>query len=374
MGRSAFPAASPPTTTITTIAKPSATRGSAGDAIVALTESGSLLRFDLATLNPTHEWCSLVPVVCLGRGEKDTVLAGFEDGRIGRLDPASLAPTEIARVPGQPQWVEAVPVAAGQGQAGKSRLVAVFGPFRKSIVQDLGSGKTYDLGARATAFLLDHKGRLWLGADDGEWGGQCSYVDLTAGQVHSVDGPKPKGPRGGNLWPGIYGFTELRDGQVWAYGGTMHMGGTQGFICRVNRGKAESLYALDNTALLQYQQAKAKKEEEEYERRAAEAERTGREIPEPDSKPKAEDPAEAKILPADRPHLPVTHIVEDPKTGAILVVAFSDIFRTDIRLAHWAKSHELKIGYQWGRRDAMGAYPSVSSVLPIDKPGNPSSA
>ena len=46
-------------------------------------------------------------------------------------------------------------------------------------------------------------------------------------------------------WSGIYGFTELRDGQVWAYGGTVHFG-SDGFIGRVDRGQGEALYRLDN--------------------------------------------------------------------------------------------------------------------------------
>src|SRR5271169_1670533 len=36
----------------------------AGDAIIALTDSGNLLRLDLATLKLTREWFGPVPVVC----------------------------------------------------------------------------------------------------------------------------------------------------------------------------------------------------------------------------------------------------------------------------------------------------------------------
>ena len=145
------------------------------------------------------------------------------------------------------QWVGSV--TSGAGQAARPRLVAVVEqkkPYRSddgrtyeapvSIVHDLGSGKTYPVNPsgkvfiRATAFLLDRKHRLWLGADRGEWGGWCSCVDLDAGQVHPVPGlrifdfsPQP-------FWLGVVGFTELKDGQVWAYGGTTHMGQTDGFI------------------------------------------------------------------------------------------------------------------------------------------------
>jgi hypothetical protein len=65
----------------------------AGDALIARTDPGALLRFDRATLKLTLEWSGPVPVTCLGRGEGDAVLAGFADGRIGRIDPTSLAVT-----------------------------------------------------------------------------------------------------------------------------------------------------------------------------------------------------------------------------------------------------------------------------------------
>jgi hypothetical protein len=42
----------------------------------------------------------------------------------------------------------------------------------------------------ATAFLLDRKHRLWLGADHSEWDGWCSYVDLETGKVQTVLGLK----------------------------------------------------------------------------------------------------------------------------------------------------------------------------------------
>ncbi len=62
----------------------------AGDALIALTRSGNLLRFDAKTLTLTREWFGPVPATCLGRGENDAVLVGFEDGRVCRVDPATL--------------------------------------------------------------------------------------------------------------------------------------------------------------------------------------------------------------------------------------------------------------------------------------------
>src|SRR5262249_13840802 len=150
-------------------------------------------------------------------------------------------------------------VTEGAGPAAKTGLVAVIQQTRavepsrrryevpSSVVHDRASGQTYRLDTEkmdrldrhATALLVDRPHRLWLGADRGEWGGWCSYVDLKAGQVHSVPGLeiyKPHFP--GKHWPGVFGFTQLRDGQVWAYGGLIHFS-SEGFIWRVDRGQAE---------------------------------------------------------------------------------------------------------------------------------------
>ena len=67
-----------------------------------------------------------------------------------------------------------------------------------AVVHDTGSGKTYEVvvkddpgGPRhASAFVLDRKDRLWLGADRGEWGGWCFSVDLDAGRLVQIPGRK----------------------------------------------------------------------------------------------------------------------------------------------------------------------------------------
>jgi len=150
----------------------------AGPAIIALTDSGNLLRFDAASLKLTREWYGPTPITCLGRGFNGTVFAGFEDGRICRVDLETLVPAEVAKVSGKPQWVVERVVEADRGAP--SRILAVVEkskrvnrgrqrwPIRYSEVHDLASGKIFPLDDRATAFLLDSKRRLWLGADKGE--------------------------------------------------------------------------------------------------------------------------------------------------------------------------------------------------------------
>lgn len=321
---------------------------SSGDSIVALTDAGALLRFDRATLRLTKESFSPVVATCLGRGAGDTVLAGFADGRIARVEPSTLTTTDLARSTGEIAWVG---VTTAGAEAKKPRLVAVVAKPRLTV-HDLGLDRTHVVDTRPAhpnAFLLDRKGRLWLGWDNGEWGGSCLFVDLASGQVHDIPSPNPKVAAAdrGQSWEGVYGFAERRDGQVWAFGGTMHMGGASGFICRVDRGQAEELYYRNNAELIRL--------EMERRQRAEEADENGAR-----AKPAPEPPIDL-----NRPFLPITQIIEEPGTGAIVVMAFSDMYRTDSKLARWRKFDELEISYRAGRRDAVGVYPSVRSVEPI---------
>jgi hypothetical protein len=77
----------------------------AGDSIIALTDSGNLLRFDLATLQPTREWFGPSPALCLGQRSSGELIVGFADGRISRLDPKSFALTELMRLPSKPRFL-----------------------------------------------------------------------------------------------------------------------------------------------------------------------------------------------------------------------------------------------------------------------------
>ena len=62
----------------------------AGDSIVALSQSGALLRFDRGSLAWKAEHFEKAAATCLGRGADASVLAGFDDGRIMQVDPATL--------------------------------------------------------------------------------------------------------------------------------------------------------------------------------------------------------------------------------------------------------------------------------------------
>ena len=147
-----------------------------------------------------------------------------------------------------------------------------------------------------------------------EWGGWSGCIDLRAkaGKVETLEG----GDRSG-----VYGFVELPDGQVWAYGGTMHLGVSDGFIARVDRGKSEELASFGSRRREQM-----------------------------DGPPK-------------QPRYPITHVVPDPKGGGLLVFSYRDLFRVDARLTNWRHLGAAELRYRWGRPDAMGSYPALRTVL-----------
>jgi hypothetical protein len=178
------------------------------------------------------------------------VLAGLEDGRIARVDPETLDLTELVKLPSGPRWI-GWGRAVGERPAGLVVVTRQTKPPQRddqrrevpySVVHDLGTGKTYALEEEATAFLLDPRARLWLGVDRGEWGGGVTRVDLLQGTVKALKPRLPDAP--GNFFSdGVYGFVALRDGQVWALGGTVHMGLGSAAITRVDEAAPHPLYA-----------------------------------------------------------------------------------------------------------------------------------
>ena len=177
------------------------------------------------------------------------------------------------------------------------------------------------IGETATTFLLDRAGRLWLGADNGEWGGWVARIDLANGDGRRDQASaRPRARRYRNRWDGVYGFVERRDGQILAFGGTSHMGLNSGLITRVDQAEPRQAVRI----------------------------RSGR-----TTKPRQPDPG--------RPRLPITHVVEED--NGLLVLSYSDVFRVDSDFTSWKKAATLEIAYRWGRPDAVGSYPSVRAVI-----------
>jgi hypothetical protein len=251
------------------------------------------------------------------------VLAACADGRVFRIDSKTLERTEFAKLPTAPQWVVSFREASKQ----KDGLLAVVSSAVDEFeLHRLGFGlsqsEKHKLLAPVprrggiSAFFLDGKSRLWLGADGGEWGGWCARLDLKAGKAGKVETVEGSGRN-------VYGFVELPDGQVWTYGGTMHLGLCSGFIARVDRGKLEELASFS---------------------------RFGRD--------------EADV-PPKQPRYPITHVLPDPKGDGLLVFAYRDLFRVDANLTNWQHLAGVELRYRWGRPDAVGSYPALRAVLPV---------
>ncbi|HZW33075.1 MAG TPA: hypothetical protein VFF52_20330 [Isosphaeraceae bacterium] len=294
-----------------------------GDGLIALTSSGTLLRFELPAVRLVREPIGVVDVTCLGRGDGETVLAGLSDGRVCRVDPATLDLADVVKLPAAPQWV-------GWCKAQENRpagLVVVTRPTKPverngrhwdlpySVVHDLATGKTFALEEAATTIRLDRAGRIWLGADRGEWGGQVTRVDVVKGTTEAIKPPPARDPEVEASWQGVYRFIELRDGRVWAFGGTSHMGLNRGESTRVDGAEPRTVFAFEP----------------------------------PKENGKEPDP--------DRPRLPITRTLEEDR--GLLVFSYSDVFRVDRALSSCKRAATLHIRYRWGRPDAVGAYPSV---------------
>lgn len=160
--------------------------------------------------------------------------------------------------------------------------------------------------APSAALVAD--GVLHLGWDWGEWGGGLLLVHLS-------DLSTPMAPSL-SRWAStnsVYGFGRLGN-TVLAHGGLMHMGAVNAFVVEPKE-PFKSKYDASNW----------------------------------------DNPR----LPG--PVLPITNLLEAPD-GALTVLAYNAIWRTDRTFAHWRKIETLDLGYSSGRPDAVGSYPAVTSA------------
>jgi hypothetical protein len=287
----------------------------AGAYFVTLTEAGNVLAFTADGLRAVRELVDPVPATSLGQDDGGAALIGYGDGRLVRLDPSTLVPAPVAKLPGAITWIGY--------RAGA--VVLVRKSERAFEVHDLARRRVHAIENRPSALLLDSRGRLWMGADHGEFGGWCRVLDLEGGAARRLTMPTGgRLPHGGEDWEGVYGFVELPGGEVWAYGGTSHMGLREGYVVRVD--VPRRLASFSGT-------------------------RRGRDAPPNPTQPSG----------------PITMIAADPASsgaakGGVLVLSYSDVYRADRELRRWRKIHTLHIRYRWGRPDAVGSYPSVRAL------------
>jgi hypothetical protein len=324
--------------------------------LIALTPSGNLLRFDRKTLERGREWFGPSRVTCLGSGENGQALIGFEDGRIARLDPASLDTTVVATLPGKPHWIGfkagdekttggivvvverwrwADATRDGLGQLGFPNygpLISLrFGNPRAktsrqewmpySEVHDLGSGKSCAIKGRAASVHLDRKHRVWLGYELGEFGGWCRRVDLSNDEAKLVPWPLDPTDLSEPYYNCVLGFAELRGGQVWALGGVMHMLGSIS-IWRVDQMLVETLVDLDGTF-----------------------------------------PVNDPRFGPGKPDSPIERIVEEAKPGSLL--AFSEdgtIYRTGATLERFVPIQELDLRSAEFQPEVGDSYSNLRAV------------
>ena len=260
-----------------------------GAQIIGLAASGNLVTFATESFKLRQEKVLRRRSTCLGPADKTHVLAGISNGSIIRVAASDLAIEQVAEVPGVPRWI---------GKRAKDgALVVAFEPEAGSegnvLVRDDGVGRTYDVGPRPI-FFLDSKDRLWFAS-----GGKVSSLDLVTGTRKEVAW------KGG--WPGLRGFAELSDGQIWAFGGADRAGDMASYLIRL--------------------------------------------LPGP--KPVALHLAGGKNRAAAVPTTPITHVLEDQDPAHVLVVTQNGVSISDANATTWQPLDALAAGHR--ERDAMEA-------------------
>lgn len=284
------------------------------DALLAQTRSGNLLRIGLETMRIQAERFYQEPVVTVASGLEDRAYAALEDGTILEVEPNSLDGRLIARLPGIPLWL------AFSRKRG-SLVAVVSKPGEGLVVHELKSGRSVVLptdfmqGVDAGHFRLDGNGRLWIGIDEGEWGGRMAVLDLDTGIARQV-------PH--TAHDGVYGFAELPDQTVLAYGGISHVGSWSAFVSVVNQSPAKTLYSAASHSSDVNRQRREK----------------------------------------ERPLAPISHlVVETPRS--LLLLSGNNLYRSDRSLAHFERIASLPARGLSGRPDALGDYPAVSGVYSL---------
>ncbi len=248
--------------------------------LLALTTSGNLVAFDTETFAARKERVPHRRATCLGPAENDTAIVGIANGAIVRVAAQDLAFERIGQVPGRPAWI---------GMRSKDgALVVAYQPGPSSdssvLVADEGQGRTYDVGVRPVLFL-DSKDRLWIASRD-----KVQSIDLSVG-THKEYSFK-------SGWSGVRGFAEIGDGQIWTFGGADRAGGLASFVARLSP---------DGKAILVF-----------------------------DGGGKRRNPSE--------PTAPITHVLDDPAAGRVLVVSSDRVVVSDRSLSTWKPLDVLTSG------------------------------
>ena len=304
----------------------------AGGSIIAMTSSGNLLRFDLATLQMTGQTIVKGRATWLAAADDEHVLIGTEDGRIDRVDIETWRRISVGAAEGRVVWIgksDGSIVAAVAGTPGRdswlgegvrdySKRIQAEAARAKTragvLVIEAGKARRIDVRS-ATVDLsdaiygLDRK-TLWLGNDRGEFGGSLHRMDLSTGTITPV-----------TFKNNVRGFT-IVPGAVFAYGGVSHMGVEAGYVTRLGSGQPEDVAQFNNDAEFKNQRP---------------------------------DPT--------RPSGPIDHFVPTAEGDGFWAVSNHQLFRVDKTLKSWSRGESL--GGRWfgGARYAVGNTPTVNSLI-----------
>jgi hypothetical protein len=239
--------------------------------LLGLTASGNLVTLDAETFAARNERVLHRRATCLGPADQNHAVVGIANGSVIRVSGQDLAVELIGQVPGVPRWI-------GRRKQGGTLVIAYQAerqPGNCVLVSDEGQGRTYDVGARPALFL-DSKDRLWIAGAD-----KVRSIDLAA----AVQKDHPLRPG----WPGVRGFVELADGDIWAFGGRDASSTMPSFVARLSGdGKFALLY-----------------------------------------------PGSGKRRSSSEPGSAITHIVEDREADRILVVSSGNVVASDRTLSSW---------------------------------------
>lgn len=304
-----------------------------GDALIALTASGNLLRFDTSSMTMTTQ--AVVPGrgTAIAKDYRDTILLGTEDGGIFSVDSDTLVSAPIAHVDGAVGWLH----------RDAARLVAAVlaRPLDWWPGEDIKSWERRSrsrprpwilvrTGDRMTRYPIPHAAfpnafavsgtTLWLGVDRGEFGGELNWLDLANGRSGSAPVDN------------VLGLVPTSDGRLIAFGGLVHLTVSRGFVAEVDRTGAHPIRNSDSL---------------------------GR-------------GSGAGIASAETsaPAAPIDDVEEDTIDGGFWILSDHSVYHASADFTRWSAPVGLNARFIGGRRFSAGDTPSITRLVPGKRAGD----
>lgn len=251
-----------------------------GDGVIALSESGNLLRFERESLALVREAFGSPPAYCIGCDSRQQVYVGLVDGQICRVEPQTLGLTCVTTLADLPVWI-----GPNLGSADAHALyVITSSPLGRDTagpnsictyrLHDIESGRSIpfwrrEIGSYASnaalrpIVMMGDDERLWIAPRCEDPNAAVGFIDLRAGQYQDVLGAPPgvygfvgnySAERQRTLGAGhavLQGWMLLPDGRVWFYGGAINGIGSRSFIAEVSSGYCDVVW--ESTTQTPYQ-------------------------------------------------------------------------------------------------------------------------